>query len=108
MADSLEAVLDNYTVLAGSARKLGENRTAELLDNVVADVRQAAAPYLARLSESEAILRSGRSRTWLRAQARRVWLAAGDAWLEGGRYSYRECVVPVGQAKGTELPEVAA
>jgi hypothetical protein len=94
--DALELELEGVLRLADAATDLGQPNLAKLLADVVARVRRAAEPYLDRLTETEAVLRSGRSRTWLRAMARQVWVHAGDAWVDGGRYSYRRLVVPAG------------
>ena len=94
--DALEVELERVLRLAEAATDLGQPNLAKVLADVVASIRQAAEPYLDRLTEVEAVLRSGRSRAWLRAMARQVWVDDGNAWVDGGRYTYRALVVPKG------------
>jgi hypothetical protein len=56
-------------------------------------VSKAAHEYLTWLREDEAILRSARSRPWLRSQFP-IWLEGGHARREGRARFYRMLIVP--------------
>lgn len=65
----------------------------EQLEQIADDVALAAEEYLRWLSEDEALLRSGRSRRWLRREFPE-WLRAHHARREGRRRYYRMLVIP--------------
>jgi hypothetical protein len=87
---------DVLTQAEGEARVLkrhGQKAHAESLERLCADVRSAAADYLAFISEPDARLRSGHSVEWLRSQFAR-WESEGNAEKRHGKRYYRACVVP--------------
>lgn len=79
---------------AAVLRRRGDIRAAELLELCADQASAAAEEWNTFLSEGEAMLRSGRSRPWLRAQFAR-WEREGHA-KETARHTriYRQCIVP--------------
>lgn len=93
MAD-LSVVLADAREAADLLRKHGHPEQAESLTKLADEVSAAARDYLWWLSESEALLRSGRSLRWLRANYRQ-WEATGNARRDTrGERQYRALVVP--------------
>ncbi len=90
---ALEQVLADWRGDAQVLRRQGYNREAEQIERFAMDVARAAEEYLRWLSESEALLRSGRSRSWLRLHFPE-WELAGHGRREGGRRLYRMLVIP--------------
>lgn len=93
MAD-LAIVLADAREEASLLRKHGHPEQAESIAKLCDEVSTAARDYLWWLSESEALLRSGRSLRWLRSHYRE-WEGTGNARKDdrGGRH-YRALVVP--------------
>lgn len=91
---TLERVLEQWTILAGTVRTIGHALEADLIEKICSEVTAAAEEYLCWLSESEATLKCGRSVRWLRSQFA-TWARAGHARQEGKHRLYRSIVVPV-------------
>jgi len=89
----LAQVLTDWSGQAAVLRARGHAREADHIEQLVADVRAGAAAYLDWLNEEEAILRSGRSRGYLRSRFPE-WSAEDNARLDGRRRRYRRCVIP--------------
>lgn len=91
---TLEQVLADHRGDAAVLRRNSHVHDAELLERFCDEVAEAAHEYLTRLSEAEAMLRSGRSREWLRSRFPE-WEAQGNAWRgPRGERGYRMLVVP--------------
>ena len=90
---TLEQLLADWRGDAQVLRRQGHERDADSLERCAEDVSGAAEEYLMWLSEEDALLRSGRSVSWLRKQFPE-WDQAGHARREGGRRYYRMLVVP--------------
>ncbi|HEV8380822.1 MAG TPA: hypothetical protein VGQ29_04510 [Gemmatimonadales bacterium] len=89
----LEQVLADWRGDAQVLRRQGHNQEAEQIERFAVDVTRAAEDYLRWLSEEEALLRSGRSRGWLRSRFPE-WEREGHARRDRGRRSYRMLVIP--------------
>lgn len=94
MTRSLEQVLADWREDAQILRKHGHGREAEQLERFSIDVARAAEDYLRWVSEEDAMLRSSKSREWLRSQFPE-WERMGHARREGKRRCYRLLVIPV-------------
>jgi hypothetical protein len=91
---SLEQVLADRRGDAAVLRANGHPHDAELIEKLCAEVAEAAHEFVTRLSEGEAMLRSGRARPWLRARFPE-WEAEGNAWRGArGERTYRMLVIP--------------
>ncbi len=90
---TLEQVLADWRGDAQVLRRQGHTREAEQIERFAEDVGKSAHEYLTWLREDEAILRSARSRPWLRSQFP-IWLEAGHARREGRARFYRMLIVP--------------
>jgi hypothetical protein len=90
---ALEETLAHWTDLSLALHETGHTRDAELIKRFCAEVASATEEYRRWLSEPEAILRSGRTRNWLRFQFT-SWEAAGHARRDGKQRHYRMIVVP--------------
>lgn len=90
---TLEQVLANQRQTAQILRSVGHVRDAQILEELCSQVSSAAESYLRWLSENDAMLRSGRSRRWLRSLFP-IWERAGDARRDGRKHYYRMIVVP--------------
>lgn len=91
---TLEQVLADRRGAAQVLRANGHPHDAELIERICDEVAGAAHEYVTRLSEAEAMLRSGRARPWLRARFPE-WEAQGNAWRgPRGERTYRMLVVP--------------
>jgi hypothetical protein len=91
---TLEQVLADRRGAAAVLRANGHPHDADLIEAVCDEVAGAAHEYVTRLSEAEAMLRSGRSRVWLRSRFPE-WEAQGNAWRGArGERIYRMLVVP--------------
>lgn len=90
---TLEQLLADWRGDAQVLRRRGHDREAEQVDHFADAVARAAEDYLRWLSEDEAVLRSGRSRGWLRSHFPE-WERAGHARREGRKRWYRMLVIP--------------
>lgn len=91
---SLEQVLADSREDAEVLRRRGHVHDAELMTKICDEIAAAAEDYLMWVSEEDAMLRSNRSREWLRSQFPE-WERLGHARREGRRRRYRLLVVPV-------------
>lgn len=66
--ETLETVIASEREDAAVLRRKGMVREAEMLEQAIARIAKAAAPFTDWLSENEASLRSARSVSWLRSQ----------------------------------------
>lgn len=89
----LAQVLTDWSGQGAVLRARGHGREADHIEQLVGEVKAAAAPYLDWLSEDEAMLRSGRSRGYLRTRYPE-WASEDMARLDGRRRKYRRCIVP--------------
>jgi hypothetical protein len=64
----LEQVLADWRERATGARRVRDERVADLLDELCNDIAEATEDYRKWLSESDAMIRSGKGRYWLRAR----------------------------------------
>jgi hypothetical protein len=92
----LEAVLADWREEARILRKRGVARIGRVIEQLCDDVAGAIGieEHLRWISEEDAMLRSGRSRTWLRAQFPE-WERLHHAKRDGKRRLYRMLVIPV-------------
>ncbi len=93
---TLEQLLADWRGDAQVLRRRGHDREADQLEWFADAVARAAEDYLRWLSEDEALLRSGRSRGWLRSQFPE-WQRAGHARRDGRKRRkrwYRMLVIP--------------
>ncbi len=94
-APDLETVLADAREDAQRLRAHGHSAQARSIEDLADRVAAAMRSYLAVLSESEAMLRSGWGRARLRGKFAE-WEAAGFAMLDAkGKRRFRECIVPV-------------
>ena len=93
MKKTLEQVLAEVPIEAAVLRKHGELQLAKAIERLAADVATAAENYLDFLTEDEAMLRSGRTRSFLRNRFA-GWEAEGMARKDGRRRKYRRCIIP--------------
>jgi hypothetical protein len=89
----LADVLADFRGDAAVLRRAGHHRDADLREQLAEAVAEAAREWLTWLSETDAALRSGRSKDWLRARFS-DWQRDGHARLQGRERQYRACVVP--------------
>lgn len=92
-APDLQQVLTDWRGDAAVLRRAGHVADADLREKMADQVSAAAASYLNWLSETEAMLRSGKSRDWLRGRFS-GWEAEGHARMTGRERQYRELIVP--------------
>lgn len=92
-APELHDVLHGWRTDATVLRRAGHVADAERLERMADQVERAAAPYLNWLNETDAMLRSGKSRDWLRGRFGQ-WESEGHARLKGRDRQYRELIVP--------------
>ena len=93
MMESLEQALADTRGDAAILRKRGHAHDAELLESLCDRFARAAEDYLTRLTEEQAMLQSGHSRSWLRSRFSE-WEQAGHAGREGRRRWYRAVLIP--------------
>lgn len=94
MADrDLDQVLADFRGDAAVLRRAGHEREAQLREQLADEVAAAAYEWLLWLSETDAVLRSGRSAKWLRGRFA-DWERDGHARIKGKERQYRACVVP--------------
>ena len=89
----LEQVLADIRGDAAVLRRNGHQRDADVREKLAEEVAEAAHEYLTWTSESEAMLRSGKSQEWLRARFP-GWEEQGHAKREGRERRYRMLIVP--------------
>jgi hypothetical protein len=91
----LEEVLAGWRADAVVLRRNDEKAKASLLERCSHDVESAAADYLSWLTEEKAIIKSGKSREWLRKRWDKMRMD-GNARLNRDRKSrlYRSCAIP--------------
>ena len=95
MNGTLEQVLGDAREQAAILRHHGHAAQARSVEDVVERVAGVMRSYLNVLSESEAMLRSGKGVDYLRSRFA-GWEAVGLAFLdERGRRRYREIIVPM-------------
>lgn len=91
---TLDQVLADFREDATVLRANGHGTQAQTLERVLDAVREAAADWLAWLSETEAQLRSGRGPDYFRTR-RQIWADDGLAEQRNGRrWFYRRVIVP--------------
>jgi hypothetical protein len=93
----LETVLEEWRSDVAALRKHGLEDAATSLQHRVDEVSIAAREYLEWLSESAAMLRSGRAKRWLRERFPE-WEQVGHARIRGGHRQYRTIIVPCRRA----------
>jgi len=90
---SLEQTIADWRGDAQVLRARGHASEAKLVEDFADEVSLAAEDYLRFLPESDAQLRSSRSKDWLRSQFPQ-WEQNGNAKKINGRRYYRMLVVP--------------
>lgn len=90
---TLDQLLADWRGDAAVLRRNGEVGKADLLERCATDAARAAEPWLTWLSEADAMLRSGRSREWLRGRFA-AWEREGHARSHGKLRQYRMAIVP--------------
>lgn len=94
---TLEQVLADWNERASAARLLKDARVADLIQDFCDDVADSTEDYRTWLSESDAMLRSGRPKVWLRARFAN-WARQGLArWSPRNARAreYRALIVPM-------------
>lgn len=89
----LAAILGTMDEDAAVFERNGDVARAQALRARAAEIRAAAADYITWLSEDEAMLRSGDSRTRVKSLALK-YVKAGHARIVGRRFQLRACIVP--------------
>lgn len=89
----LSDVVADWRGQAAVLRARGHGREANHIEELCTEVAASAVPFLNFLSEDEAVLRSGRSRTYFRVRFAE-WQSEDLARLDGRRRRYRQCIVP--------------
>lgn len=89
----LSDVLADFRGDAAVLRRAGHEREASLREQLAHEVAESAREWLTWLSETDAALRSGRSKAWLRGRFS-DWQRDGHARLVGRDRQYRACVIP--------------
>ncbi len=92
-ARDLAAVLADLRGDAAVLRRSGDERIAKVLEATADAVASAAEDFLLWLSETDAMVRTGRSRDWLRGRFP-GWEADGHARLAGRDRQYRAVILP--------------
>lgn len=93
MAKALETVLADWREKASTLRSVRHQHDAELIDAICDDVARSAEDYMRFVSETDAMLRSGKSAEWLRARFAE-WSEQGHAEKRKGVRYYRALVIP--------------
>lgn len=93
MSESFEDVIADETAQAKILRTNGFTREAELKERLLARVVASLGDYGTWLSESKALLRSGRKDEWLRSKFRE-WEPMGFARTRNGKREFRRFIVP--------------
>jgi hypothetical protein len=92
----IETVLADWREKASAARMLRHAHDAELIEELVKDVADAAEPFMTWLGEPDAVLYSGHAVPWLRARFN-AWEREGLArWSVRGKRErqYLQCILP--------------
>jgi len=89
----LSTLIADWRGEAAVLRRRGDNRTALVLEQCAEETVIAAESYLLWLSETDAMLRTGRTREWLRARYE-GWASEGHAKKTGGDRQYRAVMLP--------------
>jgi hypothetical protein len=89
----LETVLADWREKASVLRGVKHAHDAELIDAICDEVARAAEDYMRFLSETDAMLRSGKSAEWLRSRFPE-WSSQGHAEKRKSVRYYRALVVP--------------
>jgi hypothetical protein len=92
-ATDLAAILGTMDEDAAVFERNGDAARAAALRARAAEIRAAAADYITWLTEDEAMLRSGDSRTRVKSLALK-YVQAGHARIVGRRFQLRACIVP--------------
>ena len=92
--EDLEQVLADELKDAAVLRRRGHEHDASLIERIVDRVRAASEEYVTWLSESEAMMRSGRSSGWLRARFVEWQSRKLARYNPRRKREYREVVVP--------------
>lgn len=92
MSETPEQVLADARGDAAVLRRKGHSREAEEIESLCDRFAAAAEPWMKKLTEAEARMKSGRSIRWLRAQAP-SWEAIGMAERDGNRWIFRDCII---------------
>lgn len=92
--DDLAHIVAGWRGEAAVLKKHKQHALAAQLEQCADDVESAAADWLTWLSESDAMIRSGKSRDWLRVHFSE-WEREGHARLHGRERRYRRVIVPV-------------
>lgn len=90
----LAQVLVAWRSDAGVLKRHKQHALAAQLEQCAEAVERAAADWLTWLSESDAMIRSGKTREWLRAKFSE-WQRDGHARVTGRDRQYRRVIVPV-------------
>lgn len=92
MIDTPEQVLARLDSDVDAMRRRGYGADADRMRRVAAEFREAIAP-IELVPEHAAMLRSGKSRAWLRSRFE-AWRVVGAATTIDDVYHYRLCVLP--------------
>lgn len=101
MIPTPEKVLDRVQRDVEALRRRGLGSEAQMIGQVADEFGTALEP-IKLVSEDDAVLRSGKSRRWLRDR-HEAWARVGGAgWDEEGNRLYRLCVLPtrIGRERG--------
>jgi hypothetical protein len=93
MPRPLETVLADWREKASVLRGVKHAHDAELIDAICDEVARSAEDYMRFVSESDAMLRSGKSADWLRSRFAE-WEQQGHAEKRKGVRYYRSLIVP--------------
>ena len=93
MSEKPEQVLADIREEAAILRRAGHPTEAEVRERICDRIAVAFEDYLTRLTEEQAMLQSGHSRSWLRSRFPE-WEQAGHAGREGRRRWYRAVLIP--------------
>jgi hypothetical protein len=91
----LDTVLAQHRADAVALRRNGEVGKAELIERLVASVEASAGDWLTWVSEADAILRSGHSRTWWLAAFKRLQPRGHARQIGRAQRIYRLAIVPM-------------
>lgn len=89
----LALILADLRSDAAVLRRSGHKSEADMCERIASDVAGAAEEWITFLSEADAIIRSGRSKGWLRGRFAE-WERDGHARLVGKVRQYRQAIIP--------------